>query len=195
MGKDVKMERVFDAATTVFSNYGFKRTSMNDIANSAGISRPALYLMFENKEDIFRQLATYRQNQAIDEAETELSASSPIDDRIVSAILAYERIYYEPIAASPHGAEFMDINLSVAQKDMENGRKRLVKILSDGINQAIASGELELRHGPSKAAEFVELLLASIGGIKKSAQSLKEFRTKVKQTAQLFMSAITVGKV
>ena len=49
-----KRDAVYDAASAVFAQYGFRRTTMNDIAKSAGISRPALYLMFENKEDLFQ---------------------------------------------------------------------------------------------------------------------------------------------
>jgi len=37
----------------VFLRYGHARTTMNDVAEEAGISRPALYLVFQRKEDIF----------------------------------------------------------------------------------------------------------------------------------------------
>ena len=60
-----KQTAVFDAAADVFAQYGFKRTTMNDIAVATGISRPALYLMFDNKEHLFRELAAYRLNLAL----------------------------------------------------------------------------------------------------------------------------------
>ena len=60
-----KRDAVFDVASVVFAQYGFRRTTMNDIAKSVGISRPALYLMFENKEDLFQGLAAHRLEQAI----------------------------------------------------------------------------------------------------------------------------------
>ena len=49
--KAEKREAVFGVAADVFAQYGVRRTAMNDIAQAAGISRPALYLMVENKED------------------------------------------------------------------------------------------------------------------------------------------------
>lgn len=59
---------IMDAGFEVFSNYGFKHTSMEDIAKVVGISRPALYQSFENKSDIFRALIV----RQIEEAELEL---------------------------------------------------------------------------------------------------------------------------
>jgi len=48
-----RQERVLEAATDVFLWYGFARTTMGDIAERAGISRPTLYLVFPGKEEVF----------------------------------------------------------------------------------------------------------------------------------------------
>ncbi len=50
---DDKKNRILAAARSVFLSYGFKRVNMNDIAEAAGVSRPALYVLFKNKEEIF----------------------------------------------------------------------------------------------------------------------------------------------
>ncbi len=55
---DEKAERILVAAQAVFLRYGFKRTTMGDIAEAAGISRPALYLVFPLKEKIFATVLT-----------------------------------------------------------------------------------------------------------------------------------------
>ena len=53
---DTKIQAILAAAWAGFSAYGFRKTSMDDIARGAGMSRPALYLHFKNKEAIFRSL-------------------------------------------------------------------------------------------------------------------------------------------
>jgi len=45
-----KREKVLEAALGVFLRYGYKRVTMNDIAEAARISRPALYLVFDSKD-------------------------------------------------------------------------------------------------------------------------------------------------
>ena len=51
-----KRNKVLAAALDVFLRYGYKRVTMNDIAEAASISRPALYLVFESKEEIFKSV-------------------------------------------------------------------------------------------------------------------------------------------
>ena len=54
---DPKRLRVLEGAMKVFLAYGFARTTMDDIARAADMSRPALYLLFRNKSEIYRAIA------------------------------------------------------------------------------------------------------------------------------------------
>ncbi|WP_374127146.1 TetR/AcrR family transcriptional regulator [Sphingomonas sp. 28-62-11] len=189
MKQDAKRETVFEAAATLFAQYGFRRASMSEIAAAAGISRPTLYAMFDNKETLFRQLANHRQNQAIDEAAAVLAEDAPVADRVTRAILAYERIYYEPVAGSPHGAEFMDLNNGAALQDMIDGRNRLIVYLSGAI--AAAQADAPLPGAAMPARDFAELLMLSINGLKKAASSIEEFRQKIREVSGIFMASIT----
>ncbi len=193
MQYDEKRSAVFEAAADVFSRYGFRRTSMNDVAEAAGVSRPALYLMFENKEDLFRQLAASRQNAAIDEAFAELSTDAPLRDRFISALLTYERLYYEPVSDSPHGAELMDVNQSIAADDMKKGHDKLVQRLAEAIEQAVSSGEARFSAAAMEPKSFVDLLMASIHGVKKTTTSRTDFRRKATDLASIFLTSITLG--
>lgn len=49
-----KTEKVVEAAAKVFLRLGYKKVTMGDLAEEAGMSRPALYLVFESKEAVFR---------------------------------------------------------------------------------------------------------------------------------------------
>ncbi len=188
--KDAKKETVFAAAYDVFSTYGYRRTSMNDIAQAAGMSRPALYLLFDNKESLFRELAADLQTQAIDDATAELSGDGAFNARFTAAILAYERVYYEPISQSPHGAELIDVNLSIASDIMIKGNDRLIGHLADAIKAALSTGALEATGTSLNPKAFVELLMTSIGGVKKKAASNKEFRRQIKNITQIFLTSM-----
>jgi len=45
---------IIEAAMMVFAEKGFAAAKLDDIARQAGVSKGALYLYFETKEDIFR---------------------------------------------------------------------------------------------------------------------------------------------
>lgn len=49
-------ERLLDAAELVFFEKGVSRTSLNDIAEAAGVSRGAIYWHFKNKADLFNAM-------------------------------------------------------------------------------------------------------------------------------------------
>jgi len=46
-------ERILDAAEDVFYNKGVSNTSLNDVAQAAGVTRGAIYWHFTNKADLF----------------------------------------------------------------------------------------------------------------------------------------------
>ena len=53
-GKEsARQAHVLETALTVFVRHGFRKTSIEDIAKAAGISRQGIYLHFKNKDEIF----------------------------------------------------------------------------------------------------------------------------------------------
>lgn len=50
--KDVSHERILDAAEGLLERYGYKRMTMDDLAQAVGLSKGALYLRFKSKEDV-----------------------------------------------------------------------------------------------------------------------------------------------
>ncbi len=167
---------------------------MGDLAEAAGISRPALYLMFDNKEDLFRQLAVFRQKYAIEQATLVLAEKTPLSERFISAILMYEKLYYEPVSESPHGDELMDVNLSIAAEDMKKGSDRFIGVLADALEAAVSAKEATFSDTPLKPKAFVELLMSSIAGVKKGVASIKEFRRRIKEVGAIFMKSIAAAK-
>jgi AcrR family transcriptional regulator len=53
-GKEsARQAHVLEAALAVFARHGFSKTSIEDIAKAAGISRQGIYLHFKNKDEVF----------------------------------------------------------------------------------------------------------------------------------------------
>ena len=49
-------ERILEVAIDLFIEEGYEKTSLREIAERVGVTKPALYYHFENKEAIFRTL-------------------------------------------------------------------------------------------------------------------------------------------
>jgi AcrR family transcriptional regulator len=55
--KTARPGEILEAALSVFAETGFAAAKLNEIARRAGVSKAALYLYFETKEDLFRAVA------------------------------------------------------------------------------------------------------------------------------------------
>lgn len=55
-GKRDKLSRVFEAATKRFGKDGYSETTMESIAEEAGVSKGTLYYYFDSKEELFLEL-------------------------------------------------------------------------------------------------------------------------------------------
>ena len=60
-----RREQLLDVALEVFAGQGFHGTSMNDIAEAAGVTKPVLYQHFDSKRDLYLALLEEVGNQLI----------------------------------------------------------------------------------------------------------------------------------
>lgn len=73
---------ILDAAAAVFDSQGYSATTVEEIAERAGISKGSVYNYFQSKHDLFNHLFT--EAVATDEAEADRIAAEPIraDDKV-----------------------------------------------------------------------------------------------------------------
>lgn len=75
------------AAQPVFLRYGYRKTSMDDVARAADVSRQGLYVHFASKEDLFREMIQQGLSRHLHEARLALSDEArPIGQRLIAAL-------------------------------------------------------------------------------------------------------------
>jgi AcrR family transcriptional regulator len=86
-GIERRRERILDAALAVFGRYGFQKSSMNQVAQAAKISRPRLYFHFVDKQDLFRATVDAALADSLTAVEVALGDDSRcLQDRVVQAL-------------------------------------------------------------------------------------------------------------
>lgn len=55
-GKEIKRKEIAEAAKELFTDYGYKAVSMDQIAQKSNVAKGTLYLYFKDKEDLFMYL-------------------------------------------------------------------------------------------------------------------------------------------
>jgi AcrR family transcriptional regulator len=79
-------EALLTAAVGVFARFGYRKTSMDEVARAAGVSRQGLYLLFADKEELFRKAVNFKLSGQLRAALEALSnPSRPLETRLVAA--------------------------------------------------------------------------------------------------------------
>jgi len=95
---DARREQLLDVALTVFARHGYRKTSMDDIAKAAGVSRQGLYLHFQTKEDLFRAAVHHSIRKAHVAVAVALETpGEPLEQRLVTAFDAWVGRRYEAV--------------------------------------------------------------------------------------------------
>ena len=96
-----RQERVLSVALEVFGRYGFRKTSMDEVARAADISRQGLYLYFASKEALFRAAVRQELDTALGDASRCLDEEgAALDRRVVAALDAWLGRYVGSMLAS-----------------------------------------------------------------------------------------------
>jgi AcrR family transcriptional regulator len=156
---------ILRAAFNTFVTYGFKRTTMADIADAAGMSRPALYLLFRNKGDIFRAGFLMFVEELIGTMEIILDGSDNLPGRVADAVIAGLVTPFRDFHGTPHGEELFDAKQKLAEDLGNDWFARMQGLIAQAMDRAIARGEMALPGG-ADSATVARLLVDGLEGIK-----------------------------
>lgn len=156
---------ILEAAFKTFVSYGFKRTTMADIADQAGMSRPALYLVFKNKNDIFRAGFEMFVEELLATMATILAGNGYLPTRVADAVIAGLVAPFREFHGTPHGEELFDAKQSLAEDLGDDWFARMQGLIASAMQRAIAVREMQLPDG-ADTATVARLLVDGLEGIK-----------------------------
>ncbi len=179
-----RQDTILEAAFAAFATYGFRRTSMDDIAQKAGMSRSALYLHYRNKEDIFRSLTQRYFETSVANVAAVLSADGEPDEILAAAFVAKDGAIMEVVLGTPHGSELMDAGFATSGDLAAEGEARIVALLA-----AWLAGR-RLPEGIGSPEEIAQTIMAALKGLKSSAHDFRSYRAGQERLARMFGRAI-----
>jgi AcrR family transcriptional regulator len=181
--------RILDGAITVFLAYGYQRTTMDDIARAAEMSRPALYLQFRNKADIYRAITTDMIGWSADTVQQALDEPGPLVDRLRGALERGVFALHDRIGSSPHAAAILDMKSSLAGDLIAEWKTRLCRSFAAAIAREAESRGVDLGARDLSAEILASLLLDGIEGIKMRIAAPQEQR----RAARGLVSVVTLA--
>ena len=149
--------RILGAAAQCFAKSGFARTRIDDVAQSAGVSRALVYNHFGSKEELARQVCNHLLDDwgsAVDRALEEAESARDALAAWLRVNLTEER---RPLLLAFVAANTAPVLLDwdvAAERAMEEWRAKLEALLRRGI----ASGEFRSDLDPRAASEVLRAM-------------------------------------
>nr|WP_321458203.1 TetR/AcrR family transcriptional regulator [uncultured Cohaesibacter sp.] len=105
----------------IFCQYGFRKASMEDIANAAALSRQSIYKKFGSKEGIFEWAVLTVTDKAFEATMAALSDESKDERaRLIEAFDRWAGDLVPIVRGTPHGREILDLALALySEKEHE----------------------------------------------------------------------------
>lgn len=158
--KQARYDTILDAAEDVFAEKGYERTSMDDIARTASLSRALLYVYFKDKAAIQRgiilragQNLSERFRQAQQTADSGLAQVRAMGE-------AYYRFYLEEpdyFSALTMASTAMAEADETQARDMLSSESELMGLMIHAIERGLEDGTMsrERIHNPAQTALYL----------------------------------------
>ena len=157
--------RILDAAEHVFSEHGVSRTSLEDIAHAAGVTRGAIYWHFKDKSDLFAAMVNRvtLPMEAMVARSSDESVEDPIASLKACAVSALMRTATDPqvqrvFDVVTHKCEYLG-DMAGVNGRISSIQKGCVDRSEQAIRNAIKRGLLPAHVNPRLAAVGLDAMI------------------------------------
>jgi len=179
-------EKIIDAAVRVFSRYGVKRTTMNDIAQEAGVVRQTLYNAYANKEEILRAVIQLFNERALAAIEAGSAEAATLDEKLD---ILFEHMVVRPfelLNATPHADEIVEGVNDAGKEEMSSAYQRYRQM----IESLLTPYEITAKARGVTAAQLSDLVVHAVKGFKHDARNKKHLLELLKSLKVLVLTLV-----
>ncbi|MBR0991047.1 TetR/AcrR family transcriptional regulator [Bradyrhizobium japonicum] len=182
--KPPPQDRILDAAMRVFRRHGFRRSSIEQAAEEAGLTRQALYHHFASKEVLFRAVLErlYEQGLAAEIAAAKTAEEAGLDlaDILAAEIGARMQSLLASLKDSPHTEELFSEHLAQARDLYQSYSNRFADEIATTIARVCRKRKLTLDSGIT-VRELARCVEMAIHGTKSAFPSMQPLDAFLKQ--------------
>ncbi|PZG15813.1 TetR family transcriptional regulator [Nonomuraea aridisoli] len=169
-----------------FARYGYRKTSMDDVARAADISRPGLYFYFASKPDLFRAAVTRALDGDLAAAERALADTDrPLRDRLIEAFDHWTGRYIGPMAKEV--AVLIETNPDLLGSIPARYPRRFAEMVVHTLAADAPADRAD------RVSDVAQTLLSTANGIKHEARTREEFLARMTTAVDLLTLALTAA--
>jgi AcrR family transcriptional regulator len=179
-----RRHHIVTAAMSVFSRYGYTRTTMNDIAKAAGLTRPTLYQSFPDKEAVFRAVIDEMATQLFATIQEGLAKYQGLAEKLRFACESWGAAGFALVQANPDAKDMFDLCF----EPVKNSYIEFANLIAGILRAPLSKASLNV-----DAEELARIVLFSIKGFKETARDVEDMRRLIAAHTSVIAYAIEPG--
>ena len=149
-----RRKMIVEAATKSFSLFGYKATTMDQVAKLANVGKGTIYTFFKNKEELFEEIISSLVKEMIAEADRVIQPDLPFTENVHRALyrlLEFRSQHHLMIKLVQEETEMGTLAVSEMLQHVEN---EIIEYIKAKIEAAMAKGAI-----PAANTEITSFLL------------------------------------
>ncbi len=146
------LDKILNSSIELFSQYGFKTITMDDIARRAGVSKKTLYQHFANKQEVVSESVTWYKNNTTENCECILDGADNAIEAMVKMLAFFDNLYkrLNPMAIFELQRFFPDAYVKfkdlLIKRDVVMVRDNILQGIEEGVYRPDLNAELLARY-------------------------------------------------
>ena len=169
-------QRILAEAFEVFIRFGYKKSSLNDVAQAANVSRQTLYMYFKDKPGLFSAAIEQNLRGNLNDVERSLTLALPLHDAVVEAFRLWHGRFSKPV--NHFETDFMPSAIKYSGNVLAETEHAfmtlLTKVIFDASKRNLCSTKVE-------AGELTAILNTFSKGLKIEVETEQAYITRMKR--------------
>ena len=181
---DEKKDHILSAALELFFRYGYRRVSMEEIAQAADMSRQGLYLYFRTKKDVYIAAVQRRAEILLAEIHEGMTGEMTVEEKLMYAFELWTIRDYDAEIGSPEAREIYAYTQPFMAASFDTTRRRFEAVVTATLVDHFAGKD---SRPPFEEQTIAHLIYSSMRGLKLSASSAHELRGMIQNLLRLII--------
>lgn len=189
-----KPNAIVMAGLRLFTQYGYRKTSIDDIAQAAQVAKRTVYLHFENKAAVFLAILKYLGDRVRQQCAAAESAGGTAVDRLTGLLDAYFGMAFELFSKSEHMPELEETFSKLARARIGDLNTEYEDRLARFLRSLEKTGEIGRPPQGLTVEQIVHILMRTAEGAKYDPEVQGDRKALERRLRELAILAIAAMK-
>lgn len=137
-----RRKAILEAAEKSFTNFGYKATTMEQVAKMANVGKGTIYTFFKNKEELFDEIISSLLLEMKEEADRVIDESAPFFENVHRALYKMLEYRMKHQLTIKIFQESQELGTKAVQEVVRKVERMIVQYMKAKIESAIEKGEI-----------------------------------------------------